>query len=141
MSVIQFGWKSERTGEGEHPEFSTSMEVVKLPVYPGMEEEVSWLEAVDRRAQKGPFSLATHGALTFDEECFKEYDEGWTVVVSRQDWKALSVDSKLRLFGSFNVMIPRDASDTVWEDVEGWDSLEALEQHVPLHTQHCVHGE
>ena len=63
------------------------------------------------------------------------------MVITRPNWNGLLTDMKLELFENFNIMIPKDLNNTVQGSMQDWSNVDALEQHVPLHTQHCVHGE
>ena len=123
------------------PTLSKTLDTVKVDVFLGMEREAGWLKSVHVRAHESLMKLQTQGRPSIDIGNVTERDKGKTVVITRPDWNALSMDKKLELFESFNIMIPKDPSDTVWGDVQDWSSLDALEQHVPLHTQHCIHGE
>ena len=139
IAVVQFGW-IEKPVKDECPEITPNTEVLKVAIFPGMQAEEKWLSTISEQTQKRPFLLETEGDSVFDVGSVHGCEEGWTVVVSRHNWNALSTDSKLAIFENFNVMIPRSEGDIVWGDVEDWTSVDALEQHVPLHTQHCIHG-
>ena len=141
VSLAQFGWHARRMDDDGRPKLTKTVETIKVQIFPGMEAEGDWLKSVQLRAHSSLVPLQTHGSPTVDIGYVNVRDRGKIVVITRPDWNTLSTDMKLELFESFNILIPSDPSNTVWGDVQDWSSLDALEQHVPLHTQHCVHGE
>ena len=141
VTVIQAGWNGLSITEYGHHIPTSGLERFKVPIYPGMELEGTWLEEVNGLAEYTLLALKTSGKPIIPTAFLDGAADGFVVVITREDWKALSPESKLRVSAKYNVVIPRSHGNSVWEDVKDWSSLEALEQYVPLHSQHCVHGE
>lgn len=108
-------------------------------IFGGMKEDINAIAELEKRTNGTAIPIATDGEANFDASSL-DAPKGSTVAITHEDWQALNTESKHVLFASYNVFIPRGGQDPVWKDVKSWEDTDALEGHVPLHTQHCVQG-